>query len=84
MPVGGVDHHARWLIHHGQVLVLIDYIEGYFLSQGLRLLRGWQLDSDALPRGEEMTGLGHLPLHSHPALANEALNLGTGESQGSG
>jgi hypothetical protein len=83
MPIGGVDHHARWLIHHDQVLVLIDYVEGQFLSQRLSLLRGWQLDSDVLSRGEETTGLDHSPFHGHPAQTDEALNLGAGESQGS-
>jgi hypothetical protein len=83
MPIGGVDHHARWLIHHDQVLVLIDYVEGQFLSQRLSLLRRRQLDSDALPRGEGITGLGHGPPYGHPTQTDETLNLGAGESQGS-
>ena len=39
VPRGRMHHHARGLVHHDDVLVLIHHVQGDVLGPGLRLLR---------------------------------------------
>jgi hypothetical protein len=58
MAGGGVDHHARGLVYHEQVGVLIEHGEGDGLSLQAARLGGWDVDGDVVVGFQLVGGFG--------------------------
>ena len=50
MPRRRVNHHSLGLVHHKQVLVLVDYIEWYIFGQYIYFLRLGNFNRNPVPR----------------------------------
>jgi hypothetical protein len=65
MPRGRVDHHARSLVHHQQMPVLINDLEGEGLGDGSGLGQGRDFHINSVPcrQGLCLAWLGVIPPH---------------------
>ncbi len=71
----GVNHHSGRLVHHRQVGVFVDYVQGNIFRSGFER-RGMRLagEHDALAAAQLERGLLALAVHQHIALGHEKLH----------
>ena len=72
MTGAGVDHHARGLVHHDHVLVLVHDAQGQILGDGVDRRRRRQRDLHPRPDGHRRSRtVDDLPLHRDLAVLDQ-------------
>ena len=72
---GGMDHHAGGLVHHGQILVLIQDVDGQRLAADGRGRGVGELHVHEVAVAQLQVGLGDAPGDGHAAVGDQLLKL---------
>lgn len=73
----GMHHHARSLVDHQKMLVLIEDSEGNRLRQHTRGFGRWQAHGDAIMDSKSIARLGRSPMYQNLLLLDEFLQVGS-------
>jgi len=76
---GRMDHQARGLVDHDDVVVLVDHVQGDVLGGQGRLAELGNVHGDRLTAGEAGAFSGGLAVDTDAALGDQAGGLGTGQ-----
>ena len=75
-----MHHHAHGLIHHDDVLILVDHVQRDILRDGLRLLCLRQRHAQLLPTGDAVAFAGDGAITGDAALRQQSCGGGAGQA----